>query len=312
VKCSSCGRKAVIYIAYSGRYLCERHFFEFLERRVRQEFKKQADILRGSKIAVAVSGGKDSVTAMHLTYEIMEPRGVEVEAISIDEGTPGYRDKAIEKALMNSRELGIEHHVVRYKDVFGITTMDIAMLERDKSPCSYCGVLRRWLLNRTAREIGADFMVTGLTLDDTAQSILMNFTKGDMERLARLGPHTKVQEGLIRRLQPLRSIPERETYLYATLKGYPFHESRCPYAGEALRNEYRAIINDLEDRHPGTRHAIINSYDAIRPLLEERFRPAKLNRCERCGEPTPGRICMACRMLDELRFKMKQRESGEN
>ncbi len=308
MKCSSCGRDAVIYIAYSGRYLCERHFFEFLERRVRQEFKRQGNIPRGSKIAVAVSGGKDSVTAMHLTYEIMEPRGVEVEAISVDEGTPGYRDKAIEKALMNSKEIGIKHHIVRFRDAFGITTREIAMMVRDKSPCSYCGVLRRWLLNRTAKEIGADFIVTGLTLDDTAQSILMNFTKGDVERLARLGPHTKVQEGLVPRLQPLRLIPERETYLYASLKGYPFHESRCPHAGEALRNEYRAIINDLEDRHPGTRHAIVNSYDAIKPLLEERFRPAKLNRCERCGEPTPGRICMACRMLDEL----KRRRSGEN
>ncbi len=301
MRCSACGRDAVIYIAYSGRYLCEKHFIEFVERRVRQEFKREADIPRGSKIAVAVSGGKDSVTAMHLTYEIMNPRGVEVEAISVDEGTPGYRDRAIEKALMNSRDIGIEHHIVSFKEAFGITISEIAAMVRDKSPCSYCGVLRRQALNLTAKAISADFLVTGLTLDDTAQSILMNFTKGDMERLARLGPHTKVQEGLVPRLQPLRLIPERETYLYASLKGYPFHESRCPFAGEAMRNEYRAIINELEDRHPGTRHAIINSYDAIKPMLEEKFRPAKLNRCERCGEPTTGRLCMACRMLDELR-----------
>lgn len=301
MKCSSCGKDAVIYIPYSGRYLCQKHFYEFLERRVRQEFKRYT-IPRGSKIAVAVSGGKDSVTAMRLTYEIMDPRGVEVEAISVDEGMPGYRDKAIEKAVQNSKEIGITHHILKYRDVFGITTAEIAKVMRGKSPCSYCGVLRRWLLNKSAREIGANFIVTGLTLDDTAQSVLMNFTKGDVERLARLGPHTKLQKGLIPRLQPLRLIPERETYLYASLKGYPFHESRCPNAGKALRNEYRAIINDLEDRHPGTRHAILNSYDAIRPLLEDKFRPAKLNRCERCGEPTPGRVCMACRMLDEIKM----------
>ena len=303
MKCSSCGREAVIYIAYSGRYLCKKHFAEFLERRVRAEFRRQADIPRGSKIAVAVSGGKDSVTAMHLTYEIMEPRGVEVEAISVDEGTPGYRDEAIKKAVENSKKIGIEHHVMKYADTFGITTSEIALIVKDKSPCSYCGVMRRWLLNTTAKRIGADFLITGLNLDDTAQSILMNFTKGDIERLARLGPHSKVQEGLVPRIQPLRLIPERETFLYARLRGFSFHESRCPDAGKALRNEYRAIINELEDRHPGTRHAIINSYDAIRPMLEDVFRPAKLNRCERCGEPTPGRLCMTCRMLEELESK---------
>ena len=310
MRCSSCGRDAVIYIAYSGRYLCEKHFMEFLERRVRQEFKREADIPRGSKIAVAVSGGKDSVTAMHLTYEIMEPRGIEVEAISVDEGIPDYREKAIEKALENSRKLGIEHHVVRFRDAFGITTSEIAKIVKDKSPCSYCGVLRRWALNRTAKELGADFIVTGLNLDDTAQSVLMNFTKGDVERLTRLGPHLKVREGLIPRLQPLRPIPERETFLYAALKGCPFHESLCPHAGIALRNEYRAIINELEDKHPGTRHAIINSYDSIKPMLEDAFRPAKLNKCKRCGEPTPGELCMACRMLEELRERREESETA--
>jgi len=307
VKCSACGRDAVIFIPYSGRYLCERHFREFFEKRVRAEFRKQADIPKGSKIAVAVSGGKDSITTMHLTAEIMLPRGVEVEAISVDEGVPGYRELSIEKAVEEAEKAGIKHHTASFMDLFGVTTTQIAMLERDKSPCSYCGVLRRQALNLKAREIGADFLATGLNLDDTAQSILMNFTKGDVERLARLGPHRRVQPGLIPRIQPLRSIPEREIFLYASLRGFSFHESRCPHAGEALRNEYRAIINDLEERHPGTRHAILNSYDAIKPLLEEKFRPAELNRCERCGEPTPGRLCMACRMLDDVRKKL-----GEN
>jgi len=301
VKCSACGRDAAIFIPYSGRYLCERHFIEFFERRVRSEFRKQADIPKGSKIGVAVSGGKDSITTMRLTAEIMLPRGVKVEAVSVDEGVPGYRELSIEKAREEAEKAGIPHHVASFGDMFGVTTAEIALMKRDKSPCSYCGVLRRQALNLTARKIGADFLATGLNLDDTAQSIMMNFTKGDVERLARLGPHTRVQPGLIPRIQPLRSIPEREIFLYASLRGFSFHESRCPHAGEALRNEYRAIINDLEERHPGTRHSILNSYDSIKPALSMTFEPANLNRCERCGEPTPGRICMACRMLQQMK-----------
>jgi uncharacterized protein (TIGR00269 family) len=128
----------------------------------------------------------------------------------------------------------------------------------------------------------------------------MNFTRGDVERLARLGPHAKVQPGLIPRIQPLRLIPENETYLYALLRELPFSDDECPYADSALRNEYREIVNRLEDRHPGTKHSIVASYDCIRPLFAEAYPPAELGRCA-CGEPTANQKCMSCSMMEEIR-----------
>jgi uncharacterized protein (TIGR00269 family) len=127
----------------------------------------------------------------------------------------------------------------------------------------------------------------------------MNFTRGDVERLARMGPHQMVQPGLVPRILPLRSVPEKEVYLYALLNSLDFADSTCPYWEAAMRNEYRDIIDGLEARSPGTKHSILASYDALRPLLQERYPQTDLGRCT-CGEPSPRGRCMACSMKEEL------------
>jgi len=131
---------------------------------------------------------------------------------------------------------------------------------------------------------------------------MMNFARGDVDRLARLGPHTDVRDGLVPRIHPLRSLPEKEVLLYSMLEGLPFSHSVCPYYADALRNEYRSIIDQLEDRTPGTRFSLLASYDAIRPMLRRHLPSAELRACA-CGEPCIGDRCMACAMLDELREK---------
>ena len=133
-----------------------------------------------------------------------------------------------------------------------------------------------------------------------AQSILMNFMRGDVERLARLGPHERIQPGLVPRIQPLRTIPEKETFLYAMLTELPFSDAECPYAVHALRNEYRKIVDDMEFKHPGTRHSILGSYDRLRPLMRDGFPQAILKECA-CGEPTLNERCMACEMMEKMR-----------
>jgi uncharacterized protein (TIGR00269 family) len=128
---------------------------------------------------------------------------------------------------------------------------------------------------------------------------MMNFTRGDVERLVRLGPHKKVQPGLIPRIQPLRMIPEKESLLYAIVAGIPYHDGVCPYSDEALRNQFRSVIDGLEARSPGTRHSILSSYDQMLPSLTKNSRPAKLNKCI-CGEPTLGEKCKACELKAAL------------
>ncbi len=301
ILCSKCHKPAVTVIRYSGAHLCSQHFIEFVERRVKKDLKKQGKTINNSRIAVAVSGGKDSIVTLHLLHDIFEKRPqVQLYAITVDEGIKGYRDASLEVVQKNCKILGIEHHVISFKDVVGKTMDEIAALHDDLGECSYCGVFRRLCLNKMAKNLGADKLATGHNLDDMAQSILMNFVNGDMQKLARLGPHKKSQLGLTPRILPVRTIPEKEMMLYAFVKNIEFHNAECPYSTRALRGQFRSIIDDLEYRNPGTRHSIFQSYESLREMLVEKYPPVELNHCSQCGEPTSQKLCKTCLLLERI------------
>jgi len=303
VACDRCGNSAVTLLRYSGAHLCRDHFQEYVERRVKQEVRRQLRLRPNqTKIAVGLSGGKDSSTALVLLHRYLgNRRDVALEAITVDEGIDGYRPPSIEISRALCAGLGVKHHVVSYCDLIGFGMDRVVRLDPEAIPCSYCGVFRRHALNKMAVEIGADYLATGLNLDDTAESILMNVARGDVGRLARLGPHEHVQPGLVPRLQPLRMIPELEVYLYAFLKGLRFHDANCPYAERAQRGRFKEILHRLEEESPGTRHAIVSGYDELRTVLQAAWPAATLNACAHCGEPTVHEICKACDLKERLR-----------
>ena len=296
----ACGEPAVHHARYSGERLCAAHFQRSVEKRVKRELRKQGPFPPGTRIAVALSGGKDSVVTLRLLHETFHGTRVQVVAASIDEGIAGYRPPALDVARRHCEELGVEHLVLSYEETAGVTMDRVAQHPlRQHLPCAYCGVLRRRNLNEAAKRAGATHLATGHNLDDYAQSILMNHLRGDVERLARMGPHRpgKVQPGLVPRLLPLRMIPEKEVALYAILRGFAYHDGECPYSVEATRGRYRDLLLDLEEKEPGTRHALVAGYDRLAPLLKSE---ATLGACATCGEPTSGARCRACELLGEV------------
>jgi len=305
VKCDLCPFDAVTYIRYNGSHLCSEHFKAYVERRVKREIRKQVDLKPGDVIGVAVSGGKDSMVTLHMLDRILNHRDdIEIHCITVDEGISGYRPPSIDIVRDFCRSRDIQLHVVSFEKEFGLTMDQVAPLSVDNTPCTYCGVFRRKCMNDVAEEIGASYLATGHNLDDVAQSIMMNFVRGDVERLARLGPHKKVQPGLVPRIYPLRMIPEKESLLYAMVAGIRYHDGTCPYWEAALRNQYREIIDDLEMRSPGSKFSIVSSYDKILPMLSNYVRPAGLRRCH-CGEPTLGSECKACELSEKMRSKIR-------
>ena len=299
--CSKCKKSAITFIRYNGTHLCEDHFLSYFEKRVKKEIKKQGKTKDNSKIGVAVSGGKDSIVALQMVKNIFFKRqNIEIFAITVDEGIKGYRDNSIRYAKENCKEMGIRHYVVSFKDMIGLTLDEISKKNNELGECSYCGVFRRFCLNIKSKELGINKLVTGHNLDDMAQSILMNFVNSDTKKLARLGPHKKVQPGLVPRMLPLKTIPEKENTLYAIINNIRYHDGECPYAINAVRGVFRDIIDDLEQKNPGTRHSILNSYDSIKDMLIEKFPPVELNKCDFCGEPTSQILCKTCILKDKI------------
>jgi len=287
--------------------LCRKCFAESIEEKTRATIAKYRMFSHDDRIAVAVSGGKDSVSLLHVLAKIEEryPKA-ELVAVTVDEGIKGYRDEALRIAAENCKELGVEHRIVTFRRLFG-RTFD-QMVERVRgcdvvnlTPCAYCGVLRRKALNAAARNVGADKLVTGHTLDDETQTILLNIFHGDVLRLAKEKPVTDmVHAKLVRRVKPFCEIPERETALYAFVKSVRFQGSPCPYAGEALRNDARAILNGLEEEHPGIMFSIFKSIERIRPALEVMAKKEGLKECAECGEPTTDNVCRTCQMRKQI------------
>lgn len=281
-------------------HLCQKHFKDDIERKIRSTIRKNK-IKKGDKIAVALSGGKDSSVALYSFKNIFKDwRDLEIVAITIDEGISGYRDRAIENSKLLSKRLDVDQRIVNFKEYFGYTTDEIASLNRKKGICSFCGVLRRKLLNQVALEENATVLITGHNLNDEAETVLLNIVRGDIERLARFSP-SKVQNGLIPRLKPLKNIPEEEVVLYAKLEDLPTKKERCPYINEAMRFEIRQIIKNLEEKHPGTRYAIVKSFYELEDVLKAKYGTKKLRRCKICGSPCIGEICQPCNLLLDIK-----------
>ena len=298
-RCDKCGRPAVALLTYSGRHLCWEHFRELFHKRVRRWMRRQWFLRRGMRVLVALSGGKDSGTALHVLNEEFGDR-VELLAISVDEGIRGFREKTLERAKEAAASEGVEHVFVTFKEFYGVTTDDAARV-LDRPPCSFCGVLRRKLLNVKAKELGADYIALGTNLDDFSQTVLMNVVKNDVMKLARIGPHKLRIPGLVPRVFPLISIPESEVLTYALQEGIPFSEEVCPYKFLAVRGRFRGVLGYLESSIPGTRHSLLNFYMELRPFLGKRARGVRVGGCERCGEPTSGRLCKACQLELEIK-----------
>ena len=304
MKCYKCGNRAVIYRKYEGRAWCKKHFSSQLESKVKKTIRDEKLINRKDKICVALSGGKDSSLTLYLLNKFFKKRpDLEIFALTVDEGISGYREESIDIAKKLCKKLDIDHHVITFRDEFG-KGMDKILKEKKARACTYCGVFRRYLLNKKSRELGADKLAVGHNLDDEIQSIFMNYVKGDLNRLVRLGakPMVVERDEFVTRIKPLRNIPEKETTIYSILNGLKVHRTVCPNSKDSVRFDVRVFLNEMEQKYPGTKYNVIQFYDTLKPALLKCFKDegGEVKKCRRCGELTSRNLCKVCELMEEL------------
>ena len=252
-------------------------------------------IKEGELIAVALSGGKDSVLTLHALKNYQQYLDFDLVAISVDEGIEGYRQHGIDAAVQNANDLGVELVQKSFKEDEGFSLDDI--YSDFKSACIPCGVFRRNILNKTAYELGAVKIATGHNLDDEIQSFLMSFARGDTIKFSKFGPELDViHPKLVPRIKPLWNTPEKEVGMWVVLNNINIHLDECPYSHLSLRAKIKEFLNVSEDKYPGVKTNVMNSFIVM--LDFENDFEAHLNECEVCGEPTSSNICKACELKD--------------
>lgn len=301
--CKQCSSKPV-YVNQAGVKLCKKCFCDFIEKKVFKTIRQYKLIEERDKIAVGVSGGKDSLTCLHLIRLFAAGRNIEVFAVAIDEGIEPYRELTLKDAEVFCRSNKIPLRVFSFKKEFGITLTDFAKKNK-LNPCSACGVMRRYALNKAARELKATKLATGHNLDDEAQSIFMNMIKGNLQFSAKLGPKTGIimHKKFIPRIKPLYFITEQETTIYSKLMQFPVKYNTCPNAEGAFRLEIGSLLNSLEAKFPGTKNSIIQSFLEVLPILREKYQNVKIGSCEHCGEPAAKKVCRVCELLEKSKNK---------
>jgi len=299
-RCSVCGERAVFFERHTKRHLCSTHFMGGVEHRVTETITGRRMIVEGDRVAVALSGGKDSTALLMIMSRILPAiTDVPLVAITIDEGIGGYREDTIRSADRLARELEIEHRTISFSEMFG-DTLDAILAGRETRSCSICGILRKKVLADSARKAGATKLATGHNLDDEAQSVLMNVLRGDLPRLIR-DSSADTDGRFIPRIKPLMFVSEKEIATYLVLRDAWPELPECPYARHALRREVQSMLSTLEYRHPGTMLRLMESRQKIGDACAGGTLPdSSLLPCRQCGDPCSGDLCQFCNLKQEL------------
>lgn len=301
-KCAECGLPPSLYLPHPKLHLCAKHFNLRFEKQIKRSIRDYEMIEPDQRIGLGVSGGKDSFALLYALSKIKNSLPFELVAITVDEGIPGYRDEALERAEKTCKKLGIKQHKYSFKKEYGITISQIAK-KGVTNLCSYCGVLRRKLLNKKARELKLDKLAIGHNLDDVAQTAMLNLIRNEPMRFARFNDPLVESSEFVKRIRPLLALREKEVASYAFLHGYTFNSGCCcPHSSNAMRWAVRHQINFLEDRYPGTKQKMAASFSTLQKIVREKVAKENLEikECKECGEPSSTDLCMACKMLSGL------------
>jgi uncharacterized protein (TIGR00269 family) len=268
-----------------------------IESQVKKALKQIAS--KKAKVLVAASGGKDSQSLIYILHKL----GYKIEALYINLHLGKYSEeckKAIEE-LCN--KLKVKLHIFNIKDYYGCSMCHIRQSVQSKvkvSNCMICGVVKKSILNKEARIKKADYIATGHNLDDEAQTLFINFLKGNPELSLNSGIISGLVEDkkFIPRIKPLFYVPEKEIRKFAIKQKIPFIAEKCPCAKESYRLETRAFLNGFDNK---IKDYIVKNLEKVKDKLSGKIKIGKVIYCQLCGEPCRNKICKSCELLSEIK-----------
>lgn len=224
----------------------------------------------GDTVAVAVSGGKDSLTLLDILANIRRRSGVkfDIVAVTVDQGYEGFRWPVMEKHF---RSVGVPYHIenTRISDV----------IEDHKTPgstwCALCGRLRRGVLYRLAREKGWSKIALGHHADDLIETnLLSQLFNGATQSMP---PILRAKDGRNVVIRPMCYVWERQVIAYTEERKFPVICCACPACRDLTlkRQRVKALLQELEETWPGVKRSLLSAQRNMKltQMMDPRFLP---------------------------------------
>lgn len=277
--------------------VCAACLNDYVVEQVKRAIKDHTMFGRGDRILVAVSGGKDSLTL----WDILMRLGYDTAGLHIQQGIGDYSEQSHQKTVAFAEARGAELILHSLKEEEGAGVLELADLT-DRSPCSACGVMKRYNFNKIAREREFDVLATGHNLDDEASRLLGNVLRWQEDYLAKQSPSLPAShEKLVKKVKPLYRLAEREITAYAVVNKIDYVIEECPMSIGSKMLVNKEVLNRLETDSPGTKQAFYFGFLERQKQEDLAREDETIQSCTRCGQPTTAVICSYCRILEKVK-----------
>ncbi len=230
-----------------------------LERKVGEAIADYGMIQDGDVVMVCVSGGKDSFTLLSILRALQKRATVSfrIVAMNLDQKQPGFPDHVL-PAYFES--IGVEYRIVE-QDTYSIVKEKIP---EGKTTCSLCSRLRRGVIYRTAKELGANKIALGHHRDDIVHTLFLNLLFGG--KLKAMPPKLVTDDGAHVVIRPLAYCGENDVAKFA--RGMEFPIIPCNLCGSQKnlqRQKVREMMADWDQRYPGRTESVFTALQNIVP-----------------------------------------------
>ena len=292
MKCRVCRGKAVIQVRRHHANFCKDHFIGHVRRQVERTIHDFRMFGPEDRLVLGVSGGKDSLAL----WDILTNLGYTVDGVYLHLGIGDYSSDSLILSQSFAKSRGLSLQVVDLPEQFDFSVPEAAAASH-RSPCSACGLSKRYILNRMAETSGYDVLVMGHNLDDEAATLFSNVLQWNSDYLGRQRPVLPAtDQGLARKVKPLIRVAERETAAYAVLSGIEYEVEECPMAAGNTLNRYKEWLNRLEDESPGIKASFLFGFLERGAGHFAAGEGLELRECSFCGQPTTGEVCAFCKL----------------